>query len=1582
MRVLWFSAMFSVCFLGLAFAAQVSTDRPDYPPGDTVWITGSGFSGGESVTVQVTHVDTLIRGGVGHDPWTVKANGGAFTTYWVVPLDDNGGESLKVTATGKSSGRVAFAYFMDVNTILTFVTIPETVNVGDTFCITANLKENCGGNPDAPLKDRIVLFFLTEANCGVDVGQVSPDSDLTDTLGNATGCLFIPDSLPPGNYGVRIKFRGEDKPNPCIDPNGACDTTKCVQLSNSNECKGIVAVTNVCPQLTLTAPASALVCQGGSVCIYLSATDANSADVISLSKLTGVSVYAGKSGSTPLNDTFCFVPSSSGSYTFIFRASDGTCFDDDTVTVAVTINSPPNVTGPADTNVFLCTCNEAKLIVLKPFTFTDVDNNIQSKTTNKGTLSGDSVYYTNSSCNPDTIIVCVTDSCGATDCDTVIVTKTLDNKPAFTSCPPNQNASICNPGVDSLCFTIAASDPDGDSLCLKKLSGSGTFPDVCNSSSISKVFCFKPTTSGTYVFVFEAKEKGPCGKADTCTFSVTVTVDASPPTVTAPDSTKKLCAPGSITFQVCATDGDAGDTLTLEKCNGNGSFPTKKGLSPVCQSFTFTPDTCGTYRFCFKATDQCGKVDYDTAVWKVEIDLVAPLVSAPDSNKTICSSTNLKFKVCATDTDCGDTLKLEKISGGGTFPTVIGPSPICTTLTFLADTSGTYVFIFKATDECGKMDIDTATWVVKVNREPIIICPSNGFVTVCTLGAPICRQIMAYDLDGDSLCLNKICGTGSFSQVCGDSQVVANFCFVPDTAGTYKFCFEAKEKNGCGKTDTCMYTVTVQIDAATPVVNAPDSAKRICQADTIKFMVCATDGDFGDSVTLEKCSGYGSFTTKKGAAPVCQEFKFYADTCGTYKFCFKATDQCGKVDYDTTVYKVEVNKSAPVVTAPDGNKSFCGPDTLKFQVCTTDPDCSDSIKLEKVSGTGSFPTKTALPPVCETLRAYVDTSGTYKFVFKATDECGKTDLDTAVWTITINQKPVIAAPDTVSFVLCEEGNKVCFNISANGGDGDSVCLEKTSGPGNFAKVCGKPQALGRFCWTPSFSDTNKCYSVIFKATDSCGVMALDTVTVCIQPPDSITCGPCIIAAIGEDTASPGSKVKIPIVIKANTTDIGGFSLCLEYDPALLTFINLERGQFFDQPGPFAGSYMWNYLVWRNNPSTVIHKFKLCIIGIGKLYYYGGICMPAGGQGVLYVEFRLSNNELYRCMRTPIIWERLDPQCIVNAFSDCSGSNVYVFNDTLFYNPRICDSTALWPKQDVNICVGWKDGGVVFKCDVDPIVMGDINANGFAYEIGDAVLFAKYFISGLSVFSSDPETRERQIASSDINRDGLTLSIADLVYLLRILSGDTQPLGGSKIAPVDQKAKVLVVNDAHLIEIQSPVDLGAVLLTFQGEASKLEPIISGLEVKWGKSEGNTKVLIYGMKQGEKIPAGISKLVKIYGDVELVKVEAAEYYGMPVEVEVVVLSSKPESYLLSQNYPNPFNANTTIKFATPVEGKVSLKIYNVAGQLVKEYSEFMNAGYHSITWDGTGSNGDKVSSGVYLYKLQVGEFAEVRKMTLLK
>jgi flagellar hook assembly protein FlgD len=68
--------------------------------------------------------------------------------------------------------------------------------------------------------------------------------------------------------------------------------------------------------------------------------------------------------------------------------------------------------------------------------------------------------------------------------------------------------------------------------------------------------------------------------------------------------------------------------------------------------------------------------------------------------------------------------------------------------------------------------------------------------------------------------------------------------------------------------------------------------------------------------------------------------------------------------------------------------------------------------------------------------------------------------------------------------------------------------------------------------------------------------------------------------------------------------------------------------------------------------------------------------------------------------------------------------------------------------------------------------------------------------------------------------------------------------------------------------------------------------------------------------------------------------------------------------------------------PKDGNVSLKIYNVAGQLVKSFNQYMTTGYRTITWDGINNSGETVASGVYFYRLDAEEFNQTKKMTLLK
>jgi hypothetical protein len=93
--------------------------------------------------------------------------------------------------------------------------------------------------------------------------------------------------------------------------------------------------------------------------------------------------------------------------------------------------------------------------------------------------------------------------------------------------------------------------------------------------------------------------------------------------------------------------------------------------------------------------------------------------------------------------------------------------------------------------------------------------------------------------------------------------------------------------------------------------------------------------------------------------------------------------------------------------------------------------------------------------------------------------------------------------------------------------------------------------------------------------------------------------------------------------------------------------------------------------------------------------------------------------------------------------------------------------------------------------------------------------------------------------------------------------------------------------------------------------------------------------------------------------------------------------PGAYKLAQNFPNPFNPTTTIKFDIRKKGHVSLKIYNVAGQLVKTLvNDVLEAGAYSKEWTGTNNSGVKVASGVYFYSIEADNFTSTKKMVLLR
>ena len=93
--------------------------------------------------------------------------------------------------------------------------------------------------------------------------------------------------------------------------------------------------------------------------------------------------------------------------------------------------------------------------------------------------------------------------------------------------------------------------------------------------------------------------------------------------------------------------------------------------------------------------------------------------------------------------------------------------------------------------------------------------------------------------------------------------------------------------------------------------------------------------------------------------------------------------------------------------------------------------------------------------------------------------------------------------------------------------------------------------------------------------------------------------------------------------------------------------------------------------------------------------------------------------------------------------------------------------------------------------------------------------------------------------------------------------------------------------------------------------------------------------------------------------------------------------PKRFRLYQSYPNPFNPVTTLMYELPKESFVDITIYDMLGNVV---SNLLNAdqssGYKSIQWNATNNQGEPVSAGVYLFKIQAGDFVDTKKMIFLK
>ena len=164
--------------------ATISTDQPDYPPGSTVIITGSGFQPGESVTLQVHHYDANGDNDTSpaHQPWTVTADAnGNVSATWLVPADeDELGATLLLTADGQSSGLHAEVTFTDSGAFSYTTTSGHSSSVSMIPGTSNNTSLSVDVNaPKNNLTTDVSLSFVSTGSPGITIGTGSGQINLT-----------------------------------------------------------------------------------------------------------------------------------------------------------------------------------------------------------------------------------------------------------------------------------------------------------------------------------------------------------------------------------------------------------------------------------------------------------------------------------------------------------------------------------------------------------------------------------------------------------------------------------------------------------------------------------------------------------------------------------------------------------------------------------------------------------------------------------------------------------------------------------------------------------------------------------------------------------------------------------------------------------------------------------------------------------------------------------------------------------------------------------------------------------------------------------------------------------------------------------------------------------------------------------------------------------------------------------------------------------------------------------------------------------------------------------------------------------
>jgi len=793
----------------------------------------------------------------------------------------------------------------------------------------------------------------------------------------------------------------------------------------------------------------------------------------------------------------------------------------------------------------------------------------------------------------------------------------------------------------------------------------------------------------------------------------------------------------------------------------------------------------------------------------------------------------------------------------------------------------------------------------------------------------------------------------------------------------------AEVEDQCGATAQCSFDVEVTNTQPTCGPNNNESIHH--SASIVDKALNVVDAD-GDAITYSLVSVVPPFN---GGASVSVSsdglFNLDGTDCsdvGVHTINFRGSDDCDSIDcsFDVTI------TSNPPVCNVSGAHQVNWDDSFDKALTTSFVDCGPvtwSIVSEVPAPTnpGSINGATySFDADC------ADLGQVYTITVRVTDATGKTD-DCDFTIEVINPDPVIDCPDNIDLAIL--GDLIETDADASDAYGDDltfslISIEHLEDPGRVPHNAPSIDPnTGEFSWQTESSDNNDegLWEVCLDVADGCGgsdqcCFTIDVLAFTLCAGDSGEVTDSIIDAFNGEIVTVYVKI-------ADGYALGGLDLLLCYDQTGLSFLGAEA------VGNLAA---WEYFTWRHSPGSnceggcptgYLRVVAIADLDNGPANHPDDAEFLLDGE-IIALSFLVTSDRNF--IGSCLLVGFCTLNCGDNALSSRSGDTTFL---PIGSDISCIDQGKTFPRDIIELC----NGRVCVQEPPDD--RGDLNLNAIANEIGDAVLYSRYFIYGIDVFHSDANLRAVQLLASDVNDDGVVLTVADLVYLIRIITGDAQPFppgGNPRMSPYASAGSVSysVDNSAMNVSATTPDGLGGAMFVFRYSGVAIgEPVLTaatqGMNISSSARNGELRVLVSpDANNPTSVASGTQALFSVplegTGRIELVDNQVSDAEGQLLSTSAAAIN-RPTEYSLHQNYPNPFNAGTVIPFDMVNEGDWTLRVYNVAGQTVRTFAG-NGVGPQQVSWDGLDENGNSVASGVYLYRVNAGEFVASRKMTLMK